>query len=114
MKSSRLLATILLLTFALMCFISAPVFSGDDPWDVDSGSGGAGGGDDIIVPPPPGDSLVFGTTSSVDDGFDPGWLFGYAYQLSYDVIKYFFGGNDDTSDKNRVAVEEGSGSVTAQ
>ena len=114
MKSSRLIAAIMLLSFALMCFISAPVFSGDDPWDVDGNGDGGSGSDSDSILPPPGDTLVFENTHSGGGGFGPDWLSGLAFQLSYEIITYFFGGDNETSDLRRAVVEESSGNVTAQ
>lgn len=115
MKGSRLLAAIMLLSLALVCFISAPVFSGDDPWDVDGdNSGGGGGSDGDTIAPPPGDSLTFEETTAIGGDFGPDWLSGLAFQFSHEIIKYFFGGNNDASGKKREVVEESSGNVTAQ
>ncbi|MDH3891390.1 MAG: hypothetical protein OEV49_09930 [candidate division Zixibacteria bacterium] len=116
MKGSRLIAAIMLLSLALVCFISAPVLSVEDPWDVDDTGGGDDGngsdGDSIV--PPPGDSLNFEGTTSIGDGFGPDWLSGFAFQLSYEIVTYIFGGENETSDEKRVVVEESSGNVTAQ
>lgn len=114
MKGLRLLAAIMLLTLALVSFISAPVFSGDDPWDVDGDQGGGSGSDGDSILPPPGDSLFFGGTYTIGDDFGPDWLSGFAFQVSYEIITYFFGVDDETSGKKRAAVEESSGNVTAQ
>ena len=114
MKGSRLIAVILLLSLALVCFISAPVFSGDDPWDVDNDGGGGSGSDGDSVVPPPGDSQLFEGTTSIGDDFGPDWLSGLAFQLSYDIITYLIGGDNEASEKKRAVVDESSGNVTAQ
>ena len=114
MKGSRLIAAIMLLSLALVCFISAPVFSGDDPWDVDGDGGGGSGSDGDSILPPPGDTLVFEGTHSIGDDLGPDWLSGLAFQLSYEIITYFFGDVNDSSDQKRAVVEESSGNVTAQ
>lgn len=42
MKTSRVTALLLLVALALVCFVSAPVFSGEHPWDADdSGTDGS-------------------------------------------------------------------------
>jgi hypothetical protein len=113
MKGPKLLAAIMLLSLALVCFISAPVFSGDDPWDVDGDAGGGSGSDGDTIAPVP-DSLTFEETHSIGDDFGPDWLSGLAFQFSHEIIKYFFGGDNETPSKKRVVVEESSGNVTAQ
>lgn len=114
MKGSRLLAAIILLSLALVCFISAPVFSGDDPWDVDGDQGGGLGSDGDTIAPPPGDSLTYEGTTTIGGDFGPDWLSGLAFQFSHEIIKYFFGGDNDASNQKRDVVEESSGNVTAQ
>ncbi len=44
-RSPRLVLVFALL-LALACFISAPVFSAEDPWDADNGDGGDGDNSD--------------------------------------------------------------------
>ena len=42
MKTSRVSALLLLVALALVCFVSAPVLSGEHPWDADNvGTDGA-------------------------------------------------------------------------
>ena len=113
MKSSRLIVAIMLLSLTLVCFISAPVFSGDDPWDVDGDMGGGSGSDGDSIELPPGDSLIIQDDHSIGGGFGPDWLSGLSFQVSYQIIKYFLG-DDETSGKQRDVVEVGSGNVTAQ
>ena len=114
MKGSKLIVTMLLLTLALFCFISAPVFSGDDPWDVDGDSEDGSGSNGTIIDPPPVDPLgVMGTRSIVEDD-DYDWLSGLAFQISYEIITYIFGNEDKTSEGTRVEVQESSGNVAAQ
>ncbi len=112
MKGTRLIAAILLLSLALVCFISAPVFSGDDPWDVDGSSGNGSGNDGDIIIPPPGDSITLDGTRTDGNGFGSDWLTGITYRISYQIITYFLG-LEEKSGKVRVVVEESSGNVTA-
>ena len=114
MKGSRLIVAILLLSLALVCFISAPVFSGDDPWDVDGDSDNGSGSNDDIISPPPVDSLIVVGTTSIGEDNDYDWLSGLVFQISYEIITYIFGDNDKTSDGARVEIDESCGNVTAQ
>ena len=43
MKGSRNIAALMLLSLALICFISAPALSIEDPWDVDGDDNNQGG-----------------------------------------------------------------------
>jgi hypothetical protein len=119
MKGSRLIATVVLLLVALVCFTSTPVFS-LDPWDADSrpvnedpgGSGTDGGGSDD----PPGDTdpNTNQGMDQVDGGFDPGWLNGLVFEVTYQIVTYLLGADDQASKSKREVVEESSGNATAQ
>jgi len=40
MQNLRIIAVLLVLSLVAFCFVSAPVLSGEHPWDADDGSGG--------------------------------------------------------------------------
>jgi hypothetical protein len=114
MKGSRLIVAILLLSLALVCFISAPVFSGDDPWDVDGDSNNGAGKNGDITPPPPVDPFVVVGTTSIGEVYDYDWLSGLVFHISYEVITYILGDDNKSSEGTRVEIAESCGNVTAQ
>ena len=107
MKGPRTIAAVLLLLIACVCFISTPVLSGGDPWDVD-GDGPSDGSDGDIDP------LTDEEVDQIDVGYGPDWLSGLAFGWAYQIITYVLGDDDMSSDSMRVVVEESSGNVAAQ
>jgi len=65
MAASRAMALLLLVALTLACFISAPVLSGEHPWDAD-GSGTEGVTEDTLIVVTEVDTA--GGTSSVGSG----------------------------------------------
>ncbi len=82
------LVMVFLLLLALACFISAPVFSAEDPWDADSGDDG-GDGDNS-------DSTDTSGIPDIEKRFDqggPDWYSWMIFQLSYGIATYFSDGS---------------------
>ena len=104
MRGSRLFAAIMLLSLIFVCFISAPVFSVEDPWDVDgdgSGSGGEGDNPDTITPGD-GDSLLT-ITGGEESNWPSDWFMDWMGCISYQVIRriasYYSAPSGSTEDK---------------
>ena len=51
MKTSRVSALLLLVALALVCFVSAPVLSGEHPWDADNVGTDGVNPDTLLVTP---------------------------------------------------------------
>lgn len=49
MATSRAMALMLLVALAFACFVSAPVMSGEHPWDADNTGGGTDGNLDTLI-----------------------------------------------------------------
>lgn len=111
MKGPRLIAAILLLSIALVCFISTPVFSGGDPWDVDGDSGGGSGSDSDSTVVPDGIDPFDEGTDQIGGGYSLDWLSGLAFQWTSQVITYVLGNDAWSPDPKRVVVDKSSGNV---
>jgi hypothetical protein len=117
MKGSRLIATVVVLLFALVCFTSTPVFS-LDPWDADASSEGSGGnGNDGDGSADPTDDPDPNTDEGMDNwggSFGPDWFTSLVYELTFEFVTNFLGADDESPDTKREVVEESSGNATAQ
>lgn len=49
MKTSRVTALLLLVALAFLCFVSAPVLSGEHPWDADNTGSDGSNSDTLLV-----------------------------------------------------------------
>ncbi|MFH1688113.1 MAG: hypothetical protein ABIE70_11420 [bacterium] len=100
MKSNRLIAVMMLLSFGFACFFSAPALHAEDPWDVDNadagggrlgGSGGVNPGDTtVVIEPQPEDPL-----GSVAPG-GTGWLQRLLWEVSLDVAMHLISCFEET------------------
>lgn len=78
------LVLVFVLLLALACFISAPVFSAEDPWDADNGDGG-GDGDHS-------DSTDTSGVPDVEERFiqgGPDWFSWVLFEMSYGLATFF-------------------------
>lgn len=90
MKGTKLMTAMLLLSVAFVCFISAPVMSVEDPWDVDGGSDGGGGGfggagddQDTIVDP---DGILQRTNPGGEPDGGGDWLWYFGTDLFFGIV----------------------------
>lgn len=114
MRRSRLSVALVLLSLAFVCFISAPVLSVEDPWDVDGGGQGDTSGDSGASPDTTGvsDDPIF--RNSDDGGFNPGWLGQLYIDLSYQVTLYFVKGSGSSPLTVQVSAREAGGDDAAK
>ncbi len=115
MKGSRLFAAIMLLSLIFVCFISAPVFSVEDPWDVDGdggGSGGEGSNPDTTVVQD-NDSLLM-ITGGEESNWLPDWFTNWMNYLSYQVIRHVASYYDALSGSAKDKTESSAGQSAAR
>ncbi|MEA3296349.1 MAG: hypothetical protein U9R56_00610 [candidate division Zixibacteria bacterium] len=103
MKNSTLIAAVMLLSLVFVCFISAPVFSAEDPWDVDNGNDNSGS-------TPESDSTVIDEDVMfyVNDGDDSssGWFTEFVFKLSYVIATYCVDEDNQQSSTSVVTAEK--------
>lgn len=109
-RSLRLMLVFALL-FALACFISAPVFSAEDPWDADNGDGGDGDNPD---------STDTSGVTNLEERFvqgGPDWFYWTLFKMSFGLATFFSEDNgfaNSSGISQRKAVSNGrSGSSRA-
>ena len=79
------LVLVFALLLALACFISAPVFSAEDPWDADDDDGGSGDGDNS-------DSTDTSGLPDYEERFvqgGPDWFSWMLFEMSYGIATFF-------------------------
>lgn len=81
-RSLRLMLVFALL-LALACFISAPVFSAEDPWDADNGDGGDGDNSDST------DTSGMTETEKRFVQGGPDWFSWLLFEMSYGIATFF-------------------------
>lgn len=82
------LVLVFVLLLALACFISAPVFSAEDPWDADNGDSG-GDGDQS-------DSTDTSGAPDTEQRFVQGgsdWFSWLLFEMSYGIATFFSDGS---------------------
>lgn len=108
MNDSRSLRLVMVfaLLLALACFISAPVFSAEDPWDADNGDGGGGDGNNS-------DSTDTSGVTDYEERFVQGgsdWFSWLLFEMSFGIATFFFEDNGLTNSSGtsqRKAVSNG-------
>ena len=115
MRGSKLFIAIMLLSLIFVCFISAPVFSVEDPWDVDGNDGGAGGegaNSDTTVTEG-GDSLLT-ITGSEESNWLPDWFTDWMSCISYQMIRHVASYYDALSGSTKDKTESSAGQSAAR
>jgi hypothetical protein len=93
MQNLRIIAVLFVLALVAFCFVSAPVLSGEHPWDADDGSGGGETEADTTT------STVEGAdgTAGQQDGSGASWWNELIAWFSQTAIGIVYESGDDSS-----------------
>jgi hypothetical protein len=84
MRTSRVSALLLLIALAFVCFVSAPVLSGEHPWDADD-TGTDGADSDTLLVVTSTDTATTNSMAPGSSGDDIGGLIGQLLSLMTSV-----------------------------
>ena len=106
MRNSILIMAIMLLSLVFVCFNSVPVFSAEDPWDVDNGNGNSGDSGSDTDSTESGSELEVVFFVSGGDDFSLDWFTEFVFQLSYVIATYCVDADNQQSDVSVITTEK--------
>ncbi len=101
MSSSRTKAVIFTLLLGLVCFLTAPVFSGEGPWDADGNDGSGTTNDTTGTTIEPDMGTLLQGSENPNDG-SGGSLLGFFLRTSYQYFLFQFVDKGSTSSAPQV------------